>query len=215
MPLAQLDIANLALAHLAIGRPIGSMAEATQNARVMTQFYAQARDEALRAFTWPFATKFATLTSVAGPSPRASVDFLYSYRYPADCAYARKLRTQPRRPDLREARVPFVTAQDGTGRLILTDAVPVAAAGDFPAYPQLEYTVAVDESLWPTDFAQAVSYLLAFKSAPVLTAGDPQKLGTRAFGEYDRMIRRAWEDSLNEREEDIDEPECGFLTARD
>jgi hypothetical protein len=207
----QLDVANFAIAHLAIGRPIGAMNEGTQSAKVMSQFYNRARDEALRAFDWPFATKFATLVKVAGPSPRASVDWLYSYTYPADCVRARKLRIQPRRPDVRLTRVPFLVAQ----ALILTDVAPIAAAGDFPAMPELEYTVAVAESGWPIDFVSAVSQLLAWYSAPLLTAGDSHKLGLRARDEFDRMIRSAWESNMNEREEDIDDPECSFLTARD
>jgi hypothetical protein len=211
----QLDIANLALAHLNVGKPIGSLAEATQSARVMTQFYAQARNEVLRDFGWPFATKFVSLTLVAGPSPRASVDYAYSYRYPADGVTARRLRIQPRRPDVRLARVPFTVAQDGTGRLLLTDVPPIDATTDFPAFPQLEYTAAVDESLWPPDFVMAVSRLLAWYASPLITGGDPHKLGVRAFQEYDRTVRRAWQNNLSEREDDIDDPECSFLTARD
>ena len=210
MPLAQLDVANFAIAHLAIGRPIGAMNEATQAAKVMTQFYNRARDESLRAYDWPFATKFATLVKVAGPSPRASVDWLYSYTYPADCIRARKIRVQPRRPDVRLARVPFVVSQ----QLVLTDVAPIAATTDLPAMPELEYTVVVGEAAWPIDFVSAISQLLAWYAAPLLTAGDPHKLGLRARDEWDRMIRSAWESNMNEREEDTGDPESEFLTAR-
>lgn len=210
----QLAIANLALRRLAIGRKIGALTEATETARVLTDLYDPTRDEVLRAFDWPFATKFASLTVVSGPSPRASVDFLYSYRYPADCVAARRLRNQPRRPDVRAARVPFTIGQDGTGRLLFTDAQPIDATTDFPAYPELEYTAAVSESLWPADFCTALSQLLAWYASPSLTGGDAHKLGQRAFAEYDRMIRQAWQNNLNEREEDPDDPECAFLDAR-
>lgn len=211
----QLDIANQALAHLAIGQPIAAMDDGSQQAQVMTQFYAQTVSEVFRAFSWPFATKFATLAPVAGPSPRASTDWTYSYRYPADAVYVRRLRIQPRRPDLRFARVPFLVARDGTGLLILTDAPPIAATTDFNAFPEAEYTVSVPEAQWPFDFASAVAHLLAWYAAPTLTPGDPSKLGIRAYQEYDRLVRSAWQSSLNEREEDIVDPECAFLTARD
>lgn len=210
----QLDVANFALAHLAIGRPIAAMNEATEPAKAISRFYNRSRDESLRAFDWPFATKFVTLTKITGPSPRASVDFLYSYTYPGDCIRARKLRVQPRRPDVRLARVPFITAQQGGAAVILTDVAPIAAAGDFPAMPELEYTVSAGEALWPIDFAAAVSQLLAYYISPLLTAGDSHKLGLRARDEYDRMIRSAWESNMNEREEDIGDPECEFLTSR-
>lgn len=211
---SQLDIANQALAHLATGRTIAAMNEATQAARVVGQFYPQARDEALRAFDWPFATTFAALTLVAGPSPRAAVDFVYSYRYPSDCVRARRLRITPRRPDVRAARVPFVVTQDGSGRLLLTDAAPVAASGDWPAFPQLEYTSAIAEAFWPSDFAAGVAHLLAWYAAPLLTGGDPHKLGLRSFSEAGRILGLAFQSSWNEREEDVDEPESQFLDAR-
>lgn len=211
----QLDVANQALARLAVGKTIGAMSEATEAARIMTQFYNQARDETFRVYDWPFATTFATLVNVAGPSPRASVDWLYSYRYPANAVRARRLRTQPRRPDVRAARVPFVVAQDATGLLVLTDAAPVDAAGDFPAFPEIEYTTAMAESVWPADFAAAVSALLAWYAAPALTVGDPAKLGPRAYAEYDRLVRQAMQTGFTEREDDIDDPESAFLDARD
>lgn len=227
----ELEIANLALAHLAVGRPIGAMAEDTQAARTMTQFYAQARSEAFRAFNWPFARKFASLTLVAGSdTTRASVDFQYSYRYPADCLYARILRTTPRRgpllastnvfgvpfvPSERGARVPFIVGQDATGGLIFTDAAVVAATTDFPAYPELEYTVLVDEATWPPEFVAAVSFLLAWYAAPLLTAGDPHKLGDRAAQQYGAALDRAQGVAWNEQEQDYGpEPDSSFIIER-
>src|SRR4051812_11743332 len=111
----QLAVANLALAHLAISRAISAMNEATQAARVMTQFYAQARDEALRDFNWPFARKFDALNQVAvNPIP----DWGFSYRYPADCLFVRDVYVGTRRPLSATGRIPYIVGHDGTGRLI-------------------------------------------------------------------------------------------------
>lgn len=222
----QLTVSNLALAHLAIGRPIAAVKEATQPARVMLQFYDQARDEVFRGYNWPFARKFLSLTKIAGPTPRACTDFAYGYRYPDDCLAARTLRNGPQRPPVTVfdataqfpltpgVRVPFIIGRDDTARLIFTDAEPVAASGDWHAFPELEYTVLVEEEdLWPPDFVSALSFLLAWYAAPTLTAGDSHKLGMRARAAYEDAIGRAWRSHLTEQEVDPD-PDSAFISAR-
>lgn len=227
-----LQVANLALLHLNAGRPDDSPGEQLRVQRAVRQLYAQVRDEMFREFNWPFARKFASLTKVAGPSPRASTDFLYSYRYPVDCAAAHILRNGPRRAlasgappgafnafdasqtaAAAESRVPFIVGQDVTGRLILTDAEPVAASGDWAAFPELEYTVVIDQALWPADFLAAVAARLAWQAAPFVVKGDASRLRERVRGEYDLAIGRAWGAHLNEREPDPD-PDSSFISAR-
>jgi hypothetical protein len=189
---AQLDIANMALAHLAVSRTIAAMNEATQAARVMTQFYNQARDETLRDFNWPFARKFAALAQVAAaPTP----DWGFSYRYPADCVLVRDVypSATSRRPLTSAGRVPYIVGQDGTGRLIYASTASL----------QIEYTIAISEAYWPPDFVAAVSFLLAWYAAPALAAGDPHKLGERARAAYQDAIGRAQLAGENEQEEEL------------
>lgn len=223
----QLSVANLALAHLMIGKPIGAMNEATQSARVMTQFYAQARDEVFRDFNWPFARRFAQLVLVSGPTPPATPDFPYSYRSPVALAI-RDVIVGSRRPGApfiggsvfsafgaydqpmpAASRITFEVGGDDTGQLIYTDAAPDLTNG----LPIVEYTKAVDEAQWASDFTAAVSFKLAWYAAPALTAGDPHKLGDRAMGGYLDALGRAKANSRNEQQDDQD-PEAGSISAR-
>lgn len=223
----ELNVANLAVAHLAIGRPIGAMNENTQAAKVMTQYYGQARDEAFRAFNWPFARKIATAVNIAGPSPAASIDFACSYQYPADCIAVRDVIIAPRRPGVPGPSIfvpdpgflmraygvphtPYRIGTDGTQLLIFTDAAPDTT----DSLPQLEYTIAQPEALWPPDFAAAVSFRLAWYAAPALTAGDPHQLGVRAIQAYADILSQARADARNEQQDDPD-PDSQFITARD
>lgn len=212
-----------------IGKPIGAMTDATQNARVMTQFYSQARDEVLRDFNWPFARRYAALVLVTGPTPPATLDYPYSYRTPATAIAVRDVLIGPRRPGmqltsasifgafsqtmyspLRAApHLAYALGGDDTGGLIYTDAAPDTTNG----LPIVEYTVAVDESQWAPDFAAAVSFKLAFYAAPALTAGDPHKLGDRAMNLYLDAISRAGANARNEQSDDPD-PDAGAITAR-
>jgi len=224
----QLAICNLALSHLAEGRPIASLSEATASARACTRFYTQVRDEVLREFPWPFALRTTALTVIDGETTRASLDWQYSYEYPTDCLFARDVLVGSRRPQSRPVRVPFVIGftpaieEDEeeeieavpAGLVIYTDAAPVDATATSVALPQLEYTSSgVTEAIMASDFAEAFAYLLAFTIAPMVTGGDPYKLGQRARAAYEWTIERARNRALQEGEPDA-EPESEFIRAR-
>jgi len=133
------QLINQALSRIGIGKQIGDiLTENTMEATVARLHYITDVDTVLRDFAWPFATHYATLVIVAGPSPAASPDWLYSYRRPTDCVFERRLCVA------REAGVdptppPFQLGSDADGGLIYTnqaDAVleytsrSVCAAGD-------------------------------------------------------------------------------------
>lgn len=210
-----LSVANLALLHLGVGRTETAPGDQLRAMRAVRQLFTRVRDETFRAYNWPFARKFASLALVAGPTPRASTDYAYSYRYPADCLNAHQLRTGPQRPPASgpESRVPFTIGQDSSGRLIFTDTAVVAASGDWAAFPELEYTVLVDVSMWPPDFLAAVAAALAWQAAPFVLKGDARQLRERLKAEYDVAIGRAWRAHLTEQEGDP-EPDSSFINAR-
>lgn len=70
------------------------------------------------------------------------------------------------------------------------------------------------EESFPPDFAEAVSLLLAAYIAPTLTAGDPQKLGVRAYQLYEFRLRAAQANAQNEQQVDMLVPESEFIRAR-
>lgn len=196
------EIANTALSHLGVGRDIANIeTENSQEANACRRFYVTARDQTLRDFNWPFATKESTLALVSENPTR---EWSYAYRYPTDCLKLRRIFSGLRN-DTRQTRTPFKIVRDASGSLIYTDARDAL----------MEYTFAeVDSQRFPADFAQALALRLAVYIAPRLTSGDPFKMGERAWKLYVIEITRAQASSANEQQ-DEDKPDAEWINARD
>jgi hypothetical protein len=209
---AQLGICNAALRHLA-NKAIKSITEASEPAAACLGFYDQTRDEVLREFRWPFATRFAALTLVGGTATLpVTLEWRYSYRLPDDCLAPRRILSGTRQ-ETEDTRIPFDTASDATGGLLYADVPPVVATDTTPQLPQLEYTVVVAEARFPADFAQAFALKLAFYIAPAVTGGDPNKLGQRAGQLYEMLLARSEFSAMTERQRDP-APESEFIRSR-
>jgi hypothetical protein len=194
-------IANLALSHLGVGKTIANVeTEHSQEAAALRAFYDTARDESLRAFPWPFATRIVALALVEeGPND----EWAYSYRYPSGCLMFRRILSGTRN-DSRQSRVPYKISQDDAGLLILTDA----------AQAEAEYTVREDNiENYPPDFRMALSFLLAFYVAPRLTSGDPLGLGNRAFKLFNSALAQAAAAAANEEQPD-EPPDSEMIRSR-
>lgn len=195
------QIANLALGHLGVGKEIADLTEKSTEAASCRRFFVQARDEVLRDFPWPFATKIVALALV---EEEPNTEWTYSYRYPADCLKIRRILSGIRN-DTRQSRVPYKIAQDTQGRVLYTDAQDA----------ELEYTLRVtDASRYHPDFISALSFLLATYVAPGLTAGDPFKMGERALKLYVYALGKAQGNAVNEQQ-DEELPESEFVRGRE
>lgn len=186
------EIGNISLSHLGNGLEIADLwTEDSAEARVLRAFWKPALYNTLRDFKWPFATKFADL-GLVGTDP--TEEWAYSYMYPADCLYFRRILSGTRM-DVAETAVPYIFAYGATGQLIYTDKDTA----------QCEYTVLVEQTArWPADFVMAHSCNLAALSAPRLLGGDAGKLGARAFELYVFYGGRAQATALNEQRRDPD-----------
>ncbi len=197
----EVEIVNMSLSHLGIGKEIANLTtETSQEASAARRYYGVARDTVLRDFPWPFATKITTLSLVAS---NPNDEWAYSYRYPSDCLYIRRILSGIRN-DYRESRVPYKIAQDSAGLLIFTD----------QGTAQVEYTIkAIDPLRYPADFSMALSYMLAALIAPKLTGGDQFKLGDKAFKLYYLLLTQAAAKAFNEEQPDV-EPDSEFIRGR-
>jgi hypothetical protein len=214
---SQVGIFNTALRHVAVDRPVASVAETSTNAITCAAFYDTTRDEVLREFNWPFARRYVALTLVGGTiTVPVTMDFQYSYRMPADCLLPRRILTGIRQETADgDNRTPFSVGGDATGGLIYTDFQSQAANAFLPAQPQLEYTAAViDETQFASDFTQALAAKLAYYIAPSLSSGgDSNRLGDRALQLYERMISLAEARALNGQVPDP-YPDSVFIRGR-
>lgn len=201
-----LDIWNLAVSHLGIGKEIGDVDERTPEAQACNRFWEKARDEVLRDHDWPFAKKKAALVLVSESEDddHPDTNFDFAYRYPSDCLKVRRIDSGVR-TDYRSARVSFDLMADDQGTLILTDKEE--------AYIEYTSTDAQNPARWHADFVMAVSYRLAAYIASRLTKGDPFKVGQVAMAFFRMSIVKAKANAANEVQADED-PDSALIIAR-
>ena len=180
------EICNLALSHLGISKDIANVdTEQSQEAKACRRFYDLARQTTLKDFNWPFATKFLALGLI---EENPTDEWRYSYRYPNDCLYARRILSGFR-DDTENTRIQYKVGQDDAGLLFYTDKESAT----------LEYTVDIEDvSYFSSDFKMALSYRLAHYIAARITAGDPFNLADKSFAKYKMEITNAAANALNE-----------------
>jgi hypothetical protein len=189
--------------------------EVSKEAAACRIFYDDVLEEILKARHWPFAKKFATLALV---EEDPTVEWKYAYRYPSDCLEVRRIiddsvsssnldelggdRSTPERTG--DYHEPYVIGQDDSGLLIYTNKDTA----------QIEYTIRVESIVrWPSDFKMALSFLLGFYVAPVLTGGDPFKMGARCFEMYKMKLEDAGANAGNEEQQKAN-PDSEFIRTR-
>lgn len=189
---SETEISNLAISHCGSGKEISNLdTDQGEEASVCRRFYELARDQVLRDFAWPFATKFRVLSLV---EEDPSDEWDYSYRYPTDCLKLRRILSGQRR-DTNDTRSPYKILSDDSGLLIYSDVEDA----------EVEYTFRQDDpSFYPADFTMALSYKLAFYIAPRITSGDPFNMQQKFSQLYQMEIDRAAKNSVNEEQPDVE-----------
>lgn len=197
------QIANMTLVRIGISKLIANVdSESSTEARLIRTVFDDERDDILRDFPWPFARKIADLGLVGGTEDEAvNNDWQYSYRYPADCLYARRLTTVTGRNNANPP--PFVIGSDDQGQLLFTD----------EADAELEYTRRVTE---PDQFDPIFRSALAWKigmsiAAPLSRVKEVIQL---AFSGFRFDLARAESRALNESQQD-NAAESEFIRSRD
>lgn len=193
-------IANLALGHLGQSKPIADIEENTAPARAMNLFYEETLREVLRDFPWPFATKIEAL-ALRATDPNE--EWSYSYTYPTNCVYFRRIQSGFR-VETREQRVPYRVGKGSPGLVIFTD--KAEAIGEFTEFND-------DPTHYPPDFTQAFSLKLAANTANMVCGEDPFKMGDKARAKYDNQLERARVNAGNEEQPDVP-PEPESISAR-
>lgn len=196
------EICNLAISHLGVGKTIADVdTEQSEEALICRRYYSIVRDMTLSDFSWPFATKFATLALV---TERPNNEWAYSYRYPDDCISITRILSGVRN-DNRQSRISYKILRDNTGLLIYTDQVSA----------QIEYTAETDDpTFYPADYIMALSLRLASYIAAKITKGDPFGMGQKVLAMYYQEISRAQASAANEEQPD-QRPDSEFIRIRE
>lgn len=185
------ELANIALRHLGNSNEIANIAtERSQEARAIRAFYNMARKTLMTEALWPFARKFEAAALI---STDETAEWIYSYRYPSNCAFLHGIVLPNYRnnsimtPD--GYTIPFVETSDDLGLVILSNqpnAVFAFTRNDIP------------EQFWPEWFRMTFTYMLAYLSAASITGGDPFKLGVTAYQLYSDRLEKAKIKAFNE-----------------
>jgi len=196
------EICNLALSHLGVGKEIANLdTEKSQEASACRRFFEISRDQVLREFLWPFATKIADLALI---EEDPNTEWAFSYRYPIDCLDFRKILSGTRN-ETQDSRIPYRIANDNAGLVVYTDLEDAVA----------EYTMKVGNvALFPVDFQQALALRIAIYIAPRVTGGDPFKMGDRAMRMYMQEISSARANAFNEQQDER-QVDSEFIRARE
>lgn len=151
-------LCNLALQRIGVSLQVTTLAtEQSAEAVAIRTAYDESLDETLRAHRWPFATRYSTLTLVAGSAGvAATAEWQYAYALPESCLFPRRIvasrgrAMDPTPPPFREAQ----------GLLFTNQAAAV-----------LEYTIRPHCPALNGDatFRSAWMWRLAAELAPVLT----------------------------------------------
>lgn len=198
---------NIALSNIGISQPIVDInTDATPAATLARLHYSEAMEATLRAFPWPFATKYALLTVVGGTADvEVNGDWQYSYREPTDSLFARRIV-----PGAGEKRnwdpnpVKFRRGVDITGGLIYTDETPAT----------LEYTFRPTCPARSGDamFRQAFAWRLGSALAPGLSRDD--KRMAFCLQMFNTTIKTAERAAAAEGQQD-NGGDAAWITARD
>lgn len=226
-----LELLNLSLLKIGNSAGIVDIDEATRQAYTGRQVYDHTLRATLRAFPWPFATKYAALYITQGPATwtdplvqawdaaytylvgdavvdasvvywanaqhlnqqppnasywdtdapdRANGDWLYAYRWPDDCLFARRLVSATfTGRTFSDTPIPFRIGRDKNGLLVYTN----------EAEAVLEYTTLDCDALFMDDlFVDSFTWRLASYLAPALSRDD--KMSIKAYGMYLQTLDR-------------------------
>lgn len=206
------EIAQLAVLHCGVSKTIGNVqTERSVEANACRNVIIISRQTTLREHPWLFAKKFVSPPVVAGPNPMATIEWIYSYRLPADCLHMIRFVSTRGNNDTRQSRIPYTIADDSSGPLLYTN-----WPGNQTNLPvTIEYTFDNQNlAQWPSDFCLAMSYYMGYLIAPVLTSGDPYQLQQKLLMLFDKAIMKASNSNSNE-EQRPEEPQSEFVRARD
>lgn len=143
-------------------------------------------------------------TIVKGKTQDPTDDWGWSYRVPDVALVVRRLVDGNRTP-IRSNWPVHRMGTDASGRLLYTDEDVTVV---------IEHTALMsDPTTFTALFDHALSCYLAFKVAPLLTRGDPNKLGNRAYQMYQMALGDAQARDANENRQD-DEPDAELIQVR-
>lgn len=220
------EIANLALTHIGLSKPIQALGmDHSEEDQMCSTWWDTARRATLKRIPWNFATRQVSPALVANnPTP----EYLYAYQDPADNVKIVRFMSWRLANDDNRSRVPYRIMQPAPINLsqaVPTPTVPYKTSGlwiytNWPGQQTIllptlmEYVFDnTNVSQWPDDFNIALSYKLAELIVSALTSGDPQNKKIQLQNDFKVAIADAMDDNVNE-DQRPPLPEAEFIRSR-
>lgn len=220
------DIANLALTHIGLSKPIQALGmDNSEEDQMCSTWWDAARRATLKRLPWNFAIKQVVPALVVNnPTP----EYLYAYQEPADSVKIVRFMSWRLENDDNRSRVPYRIMQPAPINLSQATPLPTAPYNtsglwiytNWPGQETqllpilMEYVFDnTNVSQWPDDFNIALSYKLAEFIVSALTSGDPQNKKVGLQNDFKTAIMEAMNDNVNE-DQRPPLPESEFVRSR-
>lgn len=197
------QITNLGLMRIGVSQSVANVdSENSREALSARLIFDDEVKYVLRDFPWPFATTYVALGLVDGaPEDPANGDWLYAYRYPSDCHFARRLVTEAGRNNA--SPPPFRIGRDSQGKLIYTNEADAV----------LEYTAQIDDpEEFDSLFVSMLAWRMAGSMAPSLSR--IKDMAKTAMEMYEIDKSKAQSRALNEGQQE-QPAESEFIRSRE
>ena len=204
------EIANNALLFLGQLYTISNLDDDTSAEGIaIRQVYDKTNDELLRANFWSFSRSFRKLVLVE-QDPLEDLndanEFEYSYLYPTDCLYIKRVVNEIGRVPVRQEQVTYWKAFDATNQRLLIytnmeDAVIEYTSNDVPI------------ELYPPEYCFALSRLIAYKIGLAIMTSNTTANIENLYKQYRQDLKTAIARDANEQQYD-ELPRSEFLRAR-
>jgi len=158
------DIANMAFGHIEITKFVDDVdTSKSVDAKVFNLFYPNAVKEMFEQYRPDFVQKYDNLALV---ETAPNDDWAFSFRYPGDCLFFKRVVSGGGRPGVGEFdSIPYSIGHDNTGKLVYTDFSNVVTG----QYIQ-DFTAVND---MPAGVIKGLSYEMAALIAPGLAKKAP------------------------------------------
>lgn len=221
------QIANLALSHCGISKPIQDLAadHSVEAQMCLTWFDTARRKTMVSRVPWSFSTKQVIPALVAN---YPTSEWNYAYAYPADALKLTRFMSWRLNNDTNGSRVPYRVMQP----------VSITLSND-PSHPTTEYTQTdglwiytnwpgtnpglptvleyifdnTNIGQWTDSFNEAMSYKLAELIVATLDTGNPQQKKEQIKADYEKSLDQASLENVNE-EQRPPEPDAEVIRAR-
>lgn len=196
------QICNMMLVRIGVTKFIANIeSDQSKEANALNLIFADELAFVIRDFPWPFATAYKNLELVAGSQANpVSSDWVYAYRYPSNCVFARRLVTIAGRKETNPP--PYRVGRDGQGKLLYTNQRDA----------ELEYTIEMTAAEELDALAiSMLAWKLGTTAAPSMSR--VKKMVDTCREQYEIEKSKAQRAALNEQQQEIP-PDAEMIADR-